>query len=452
MNIGQKLKEKRTASGMSQEALAERIGVTRQTISSWENNRSYPDIGSILKLSDLYDVSLDELLKEDENMRKHVEKTAGMADKVLNVLFVTSVLLLPLSMLLWNWEMMFLGGAVKMISMVLMFVYLFFLLRINREPWFVWLFAVICWGALYLPDFLRLLAVGTTDGMSVEYIILGVLLIYSSGSVFKSKLAFWQTLVIYFGVPLYIVAAPMVPQILEEGMYPAQDNPFNHTYRVAEVHSQMEGVELPKLIVLGYNKELLIDDEGIGFFEEQPREEGTSFREWNMVPENDPTDLYVMQGHIGDIEHLTLDWRSYRPVSDVVWEDRLWSVELERVPVMTLYIKQQEKNVISHSSLPIQWMPEGSEWDYGDIRFGGTPLLKPDDERTIALKPEDKTINELNVTLEIHSSGQVETQQHLLKRDLLGEFHMPEIPLDADFVFVRIPWKDGEYMFRLMPE
>ncbi len=51
MDIGQKLKEKRTALGLSQEDLAKAVGVSRQTVSSWENNRSYPDIGSILKLS-----------------------------------------------------------------------------------------------------------------------------------------------------------------------------------------------------------------------------------------------------------------------------------------------------------------------------------------------------------------------------------------------------------------
>lgn len=95
MEIGQKLKTKRTEAGLSQEALAERIGVSRQTISSWENNRSYPDIGSILKLSDLYDVSLDELLKEDENMRKHVEETAKLPQKTWNLLFELAILLLP---------------------------------------------------------------------------------------------------------------------------------------------------------------------------------------------------------------------------------------------------------------------------------------------------------------------------------------------------------------------
>ena len=78
MEIGQKLKEKRTCLELSQEQLAEKLGVTRQTIANWERSKTYPDIASVLKLSDLYGVSLDELLKEDADMRTHVEDTAAL--------------------------------------------------------------------------------------------------------------------------------------------------------------------------------------------------------------------------------------------------------------------------------------------------------------------------------------------------------------------------------------
>ena len=53
MEIGQKLKSARTNSKMTQEKVAEEIQVSRQTISNWENNKSYPDIVSVIKLSDL---------------------------------------------------------------------------------------------------------------------------------------------------------------------------------------------------------------------------------------------------------------------------------------------------------------------------------------------------------------------------------------------------------------
>ncbi len=68
MNIGPKLKQARANVHLTQEQVAEALGVSRQTISNWENEKTYPDIVSVVKLSDLYRVSLDHLLKEEQNM------------------------------------------------------------------------------------------------------------------------------------------------------------------------------------------------------------------------------------------------------------------------------------------------------------------------------------------------------------------------------------------------
>lgn len=66
MGIGTKIKEARLVAQLTQEQAAEALGVSRQTMSNWENDKTYPDIVSIIKMSDLYDVSLDRLLKENE--------------------------------------------------------------------------------------------------------------------------------------------------------------------------------------------------------------------------------------------------------------------------------------------------------------------------------------------------------------------------------------------------
>lgn len=63
-DIGTKIKDARTAAQLTQEQVAEALGISRQTVSNWENDRTYPDIGSVVKLSDLYGVSLDYLLKD----------------------------------------------------------------------------------------------------------------------------------------------------------------------------------------------------------------------------------------------------------------------------------------------------------------------------------------------------------------------------------------------------
>lgn len=70
MEIGSKLKNARNDKGLTQEQAAEALGVSRQTISNWENNKSYPDIISVIKMSDLYSVSLDHLLKEEKSMKQ----------------------------------------------------------------------------------------------------------------------------------------------------------------------------------------------------------------------------------------------------------------------------------------------------------------------------------------------------------------------------------------------
>ena len=74
MDLGTKLKQARQSRNVTHETLAERLGVSRQTISNWENNRSYPDIVSIIALSDLYGVSLDALLKGDPKMIEHLQQ------------------------------------------------------------------------------------------------------------------------------------------------------------------------------------------------------------------------------------------------------------------------------------------------------------------------------------------------------------------------------------------
>ena len=78
MEIGQKLRQARLDSGLTQEAVAEQVGVSRQTVSNWENNRSYPDIASVIALSDLYSLTLDELLKGDAAMIRHLEESTDV--------------------------------------------------------------------------------------------------------------------------------------------------------------------------------------------------------------------------------------------------------------------------------------------------------------------------------------------------------------------------------------
>lgn len=62
MNVGKRIQSLRRARGMSQEALAEQIGITRQTISKWELGQSEPDIASLLRLGEIFGVTVDDLI------------------------------------------------------------------------------------------------------------------------------------------------------------------------------------------------------------------------------------------------------------------------------------------------------------------------------------------------------------------------------------------------------
>ncbi|HJB02750.1 MAG TPA: helix-turn-helix domain-containing protein [Candidatus Evtepia excrementipullorum] len=73
MEIGKKLRQARTQAGLTQEQAAERILVSRQTVSNWETGKSFPDLLSIVRCSELYGVSLDALLKGDDTVRKQME-------------------------------------------------------------------------------------------------------------------------------------------------------------------------------------------------------------------------------------------------------------------------------------------------------------------------------------------------------------------------------------------
>lgn len=80
--------------------MAEEILVSRQTISNWENEKSYPDIMSVIRLSDLYQVSLDQLLKGDEQMLEHLEESTNIVSSNKKLILITTVNLFVMILLM----------------------------------------------------------------------------------------------------------------------------------------------------------------------------------------------------------------------------------------------------------------------------------------------------------------------------------------------------------------
>lgn len=94
MKIGDQLKKARLDKNMTQEEVAEKIFVSRQSISNWENNKTYPDIGNVIALSDLYGISLDELLKGSDNFMKHLEESTDIVKSNKKLIFFIILALL----------------------------------------------------------------------------------------------------------------------------------------------------------------------------------------------------------------------------------------------------------------------------------------------------------------------------------------------------------------------
>lgn len=86
MQLGQTILNIRKENNLTQEKFAELFHVTRQTVSNWENEKSYPDLLTLVQISDTFDISLDKMLKEDLKMTKKLNKDIHYAKHIKNVL------------------------------------------------------------------------------------------------------------------------------------------------------------------------------------------------------------------------------------------------------------------------------------------------------------------------------------------------------------------------------
>lgn len=130
MEINAQIKKYRANMNLSQEELAEKLYVTRQTVSNWETGKSYPDIHSALLMSSLFQISLDQLIKGDleimkEEIKKEDIKTFYVYGNIYTVLLVVSVLsFAPLVYYFYVWGMA--------VSLVLFTITLIFSFKVEK--------------------------------------------------------------------------------------------------------------------------------------------------------------------------------------------------------------------------------------------------------------------------------------------------------------------------------
>lgn len=131
MNIGEKIRNAREENQLTQTQAAESLMVSRQTISNWENGKSLPDILSVIRMSELYHISLDELLKGDKAMMDKIEKDIE-AKKTINKITGYAFISIVIGMILLILDNIFEGNP------IIDFLY-------GAAPWVLFAFALLFW-------------------------------------------------------------------------------------------------------------------------------------------------------------------------------------------------------------------------------------------------------------------------------------------------------------------
>lgn len=98
MNLGKTLQDLRKNKNISQEEMANELNVSRQTISNWENSKSYPDILSLMTLCDIYKISLDDLFKDNEDLLNSIKKNEKIKKNTI-IICISSIIILVLTLL-----------------------------------------------------------------------------------------------------------------------------------------------------------------------------------------------------------------------------------------------------------------------------------------------------------------------------------------------------------------
>lgn len=97
MELGKQIRKYRKEQSLSQDELAEKVYVSRQTISNWENDKSYPDVNSLILLSEVFHTSIDNLIKGDvevmkEQVKNEDRKEFEKISRIFSVLFLAMMI------------------------------------------------------------------------------------------------------------------------------------------------------------------------------------------------------------------------------------------------------------------------------------------------------------------------------------------------------------------------
>lgn len=439
MTFGHMLKEARQKVGLTQEDIVREVGVTRQTVSNWENDRSYPDLGSIVKLSDLYGISLDDLLKQDADLRKRMEAQRERTKRILSGLISLGMLLVTSNFILTWLEQNTLGIILGLVGIVLVCgvhaLYVFKLGADRKEAllrcaalvmWFSGLMILIHSG--HTNRFGDVLWMG---GMALECVCTYRM---NWNSFYPKHTTAFTGFVI--ALVLVFFTLPMADNIMEQGDHVA-GNPFTSSeYRVVDV---IHGDDQEKPIVyLGSTNSVWLhysdhSEEFDGKFSFIPQPEGSSRKGvWELIPEDAPGMLYRVTLKLDDSVIMTC-------LQDDVPQ---WEYLLEKSPRAGVTVH----DVLSVSTGAADWHYAGT-FDSESVS-GGRPLHG---KGTISVSiPGDET--SVTIYEEYRSGDTVEHRTLVLNRDEKGSVEFERAAsgnTETQLSIFRIPYEDGEFVFVL---
>lgn len=443
MKLGQKLKEARTQAGHSQDTVAKRIGVSRQSVSNWENDRTYPDIGSLLKLSDLYGLSLDEMLKEDDTIPAHFENLAARRRRFCQIMMEVGTMLEIFGLMILGQEFLILGYITEVLGTVLIYLafmgHLRYFDHTHKEvrQGFTGLAILVCLNILRVVFPVQ----DSSDLSSILYSAInfgGVCLLWQSG-VYGM---FWKSprVLVYIAFIIAIPIFNLTMNLRSAGAF-VSNHPFQHDYRVAQVlHGEAEGVEdvrvhLSNTLSVDYRLNITQPD---GTYEKlgsciytEPLPGQTEQAIWQLIPGEAPEALYRIALEADD--SVTLSYYE--------GEQLQYKWLLTQADTCSVTIKTAGKNVGKRPD----WYPAGSP--------DPEPHLKAVDvvgTATLHIVVAGLDTEEFILTEEYHHGDSVEYAEYTLEpAERVGYTMALATRYDGveEYALYRVAFAGGEYRF-----
>lgn len=439
MELGQKLKEARINAGLKQEELAKRLGVSRQTISNWENGRSLPDVGSAVKMSSVYQISLDELLKDENSVLKTFEDIVTKRRKFWQMMLEIGIILDILSTLLAGQKLVGAAVVCRIAGIGLEYLSIFMHLRVFDHDW-----GEILRGTLGLTLHLccNILLRFTMSVLGISFLrLISLVLIWSAGvlTIDLKSTRLWLIVVLFFGTPLLNIGAA----VQNLGGFNNAD-PFGQAYQISRV-LYPDGGSVPEYtkIELAGNAHMYVSDRNGDriasygpFTYVEPIPGQTQKGAWSLIPEADPEGMF--QVAVEEDDSILLNF--YRQ------EQLIWRSELVPYGRNTCVVD------VSTFGKSIYFQPD---W-YAPGRDDPQPTFSLVDvigdakmKLTVAGLPQQT----LTLYEEYHHGSSMETAVYMLDP---AKPHRYEMKLTTrydgknEWALYRISFEDGEYRFILV--